>query len=293
MIDKKTIAGKNVYIFESHEMAFAAWGEIANELKEAPILLTLDHHTDTHEAFLKHYYEKHGLESSLEYNEGEHAQLIRDLLSKTDIKEPISRYETAQKLHNDEQIAASIQKGIIAAAFVVSYDSMGTPSLEEDKYQEENVRNLNFIRIAIEGKETPPYPERPYTYSVPENKIFEIDENEGKLEEDSEKDHFDRAIESSYLDKKIAVAEEMAKSIGITDILASKFILDIDLDYFLTKKSISPDDVKTFYRIVKAAAAITIAKEPTFVESLKYPGEDISSDFLLHRLLLLIENAAD
>ncbi len=292
MIDKKTIAGKNIYIFESHEMAFAAWGEITGELKEVPILLTLDHHTDTHEAFLKHYYEKYHLESSLDYNQDKHGELIKDLLSKTDVEKPKSLYEAAKKLHNDEQIAAAIQKGIIAAAFIISYDSTGTPSLEEDKYQEENVRNLNFIRMALEG-EMPLYPERPYTYSVPETRIFEIDENEGKLEDDSEKDHFDRAIESTYLDKKIAAANEMAASIGIRDILASKFILDIDLDYFLTKKAISPDNAKTFFSIVKAAEAITIAKESTFVENLKYQGEDISSDFLLHGLLRLIENGAD
>ncbi|MCM1430722.1 MAG: hypothetical protein NC124_19915 [Clostridium sp.] len=44
------------------------------------------------------------------------------------------------------------------------------------------------------------------------------------------------------------------------------YILDIDLDYFHTMKSIDPSTKKIFSQLVKSAKAITIAKEPVCVE---------------------------
>lgn len=284
MIDKKIIAGKNIYIFESHEMSFAAWGEIKKTLKTDLILLSFDHHTDTHEAFLKHYYEKYNIESSLEYDEDQHNQFVEELLSKIDIDNQTSIYDAAHLLHNDEQIDAAIKKGFVSYAFIITHDSMGTPSLEESKWQDENLSGTNFIRTQIEGEKTP-YPKRPYTYAAPATKIFEIDEFEGGQDDETEKEHYDKAIESTYLNSKITVINEMAASIGITTLLETKFILDIDLDYFKTSKSISPDSTEMFYKIVRAAAAITIAKETVFVESVKYPGEEINSESLLNAVI--------
>lgn len=66
------------------------------------------------------------------------------------------------------------------------------------------------------------------------------------------------------------------------------FILDIDLDFFKTKKSINPENVDFFKYLISKCKAITIAKEPVFVNYLKQ-DEDLDSEYLLENLLNLIK----
>lgn len=47
------IAGKPVYIFEKHNMAFPAWGTVASRNNQAYTLITFDHHTDTRPPFAR------------------------------------------------------------------------------------------------------------------------------------------------------------------------------------------------------------------------------------------------
>lgn len=50
-LEKREIRGRTIYIFESHNVAFAAWADIKANHDKGLILLTLDHHTDITEAF--------------------------------------------------------------------------------------------------------------------------------------------------------------------------------------------------------------------------------------------------
>lgn len=72
------------------------------------------------------------------------------------------------------------------------------------------------------------------------------------------------------------------------DVWIDNFILDIDLDYFKTKKSINPENVDFFKYLISKCKGITIATEPTFVNSLK-EDEDLDSEYLLENLLNLIK----
>ena len=66
---------------------------------------------------------------------------------------------------------------------------------------------------------------------------------------------------------------------------AGGYILDIDLDYFHTQKSISPHNQFFFSKLVKESVAITIAKESRCVLDLRTDGEEITSKSLLKDLL--------
>jgi len=57
------VSGKAVYEFESHNAALLAWADIRRRSGPLePILITLDHHTDTRAAFLvATYRESEGL----------------------------------------------------------------------------------------------------------------------------------------------------------------------------------------------------------------------------------------
>jgi len=60
----------------------------------------------------------------------------------------------------------------------------------------------------------------------------------------------------------------MAASAEIEDIKSIPYVLDIDLDYFRTIKSLTPDDPSAFHDLIRRAVAITIATEPDYVHDL-------------------------
>jgi hypothetical protein len=72
---------------------------------------------------------------------------------------------------------------------------------------------------------------------------------------------------------------------------STKYILDIDLDVFLTRRSATPNDPTLFRRFLANAAAITIAREPNCVEDLRLEGEDITSNELEALMLEHIQQA--
>lgn len=50
------IQGKDLYVVDDHHKAMAAWTLVRRSLPIAPNLITIDHHTDTHEAFMRYTY---------------------------------------------------------------------------------------------------------------------------------------------------------------------------------------------------------------------------------------------
>jgi hypothetical protein len=51
-VEHRIIKGKPVYIAEKHHHILEAWADYRNTVDEAPLLLSLDHHTDTREPFI-------------------------------------------------------------------------------------------------------------------------------------------------------------------------------------------------------------------------------------------------
>jgi hypothetical protein len=92
---------------------------------------------------------------------------------------------------------------------------------------------------------------------------------------------YDKCIESEELVRQILHVSEMH-----TD----NYILDIDLDFFHTMRSIEPNDPSIFHRLIRGAAIITVATEPFYVNSLKI-DQEINSEYLLQRLLVHIDQA--
>ena len=72
---------------------------------------------------------------------------------------------------------------------------------------------------------------------------------------------YDLALEDEFLENQFNIVKNMHENSGLPDIGSGGYILDIDLDYFHTQKSISPDSQVFFNNLVKNSVAITIAKE--------------------------------
>jgi len=94
---------------------------------------------------------------------------------------------------------------------------------------------------------------RPHHYAVPLDRIFYIpNESGGKFP------FKDSAIDSFFLEQKLDDANDMLASLGRTTLDREEYILDVDLDYFLTPESLHPTDAVIFQTLLCNAVGITI-----------------------------------
>lgn len=277
--------GKDVYVVDDHHYALAPWALMRRRLGRAPNLITLDHHTDVHEAFLGHAH----LET---YESGGDAwALARDLVKRIDWQNDQSLLWAIEHLRHDEHIDAATLSGVLNYAFCIQLsDHGGNPSIEQQEYDAD--RQARWPQPT----KLPP-PRRPMTYEDPANHIFVISHdcaigcNRMPHNDDCVVEHGNMVIESIYLDDQLTRGTEMSRSVGIDHLEAQSYILDIDLDVFHSRQAIEPADRTTFYRLIRNAVAITVATEAECVEELKFDGEEIDADFLLARVVEHIQAA--
>lgn len=273
------ICGKDIYIVDDHHQALAPWALIRRRLDRAPNLITIDHHTDVHEAFLGYAH----LETY--ESEGDALALARELVKRIDWQDDQSLLWAIEHLRHDEHIDAATLSGVLNYAFCIQLsDSGGNTSFEEQAYTAD--RQARWPQPS-----TLRPPSRPLTYENPENHIFVISHdcaigcNRMPHNDDCVVEHGNMIIESIYLDDQLARGTEMSQCVGIDHIEAQPYILDIDLDAFHSRQAIEPTDQTTFYRLIRNAVAITVATEAKCVEELKFDGEAINADNLLARLM--------
>lgn len=284
---RHAIKGKDVYVVDDHHKALAAWALVRRSMANAPNLITIDHHTDTYEAFLGHaHWEAH------EGRADEQEAFRLKLVSQIDWRSDQSVIDAIKKLKYDEHIDAATCSGTLGTAFCIQLsDSEATPSVEQiayDKSREENWPKPSAI----------PMPQRPMTYTTVANRIYALPfdcfvgcqamphTDDCLLQQSNE------IIESKYLDDQLARGAEISRCIGLAHLEAAPYILDIDLDAFHTRRAISPQDCTTFYRLIKNAVAITIATEAECVEELWLDADDeMNASELLSALLAHIDRA--
>jgi hypothetical protein len=100
-----------------------------------------------------------------------------------------------------------------------------------------------------------------------------------------------QVLETVYLDHELAELNAMTDKDGVPRVEDGTYVLDIDLDYFHLERAIEPRDPATFYRLVRNAAAITIATEPDYVEDCRIKGSHVTGESLLARMKQHIELA--
>ncbi|HJW53986.1 MAG TPA: UPF0489 family protein [Burkholderiaceae bacterium] len=273
------IGDNDIYIVDAHHCALAAWAIQRRRLERAPNLITIDHHTDTLEAFLRHAH------LSAMDGHGDEREIIPRLIAEINSRDDGSLLSAIQLLQHDEHIHAATMSGILGYAFSIQLsDRDGYQSLEQQAYDQDR-------QARWPSPPTVPQPARPMTYQEPEDHIFVIpyDCAIGCTKVPYDDDCFAKQsatiIESTYLDDQLTRGAEIAKCIGLHQIDEQPYILDIDLDVFHCRKAIEPDDPTTFYRLIRNATIITIAREPECVDELKLEGETIDANLLLDRLI--------
>lgn len=282
-----SIKGKDVYFVDDHHKAFAVWALIRRQLTAAPNLITIDHHTDTYEAFLGHAH--------WEAYEGRVADQEAFRLSQVaeiDWRSDESVAKAVGQLKHDEHIDAATCSRTLDNAFCIQLsDSDATPSIEQLAFDQSTQDNWPNPPSA-------PKPERPMTYAPAANRIYALPFDcfigcrAMPHNDDCHARHSDEIIEARYLDDQLQRGAEISKFVGLPDLEAAPYILDIDLDAFHSRRAIAPQDPSTFYRLIKNAVAITIATEAECVEDLWLDDDDqMAANELLNELLAHIDKA--
>ncbi|MGN4421090.1 UPF0489 family protein [Bacillus cereus group sp. MYBK249-1] len=294
MFEQQTINSKDIYIVEHHHHVLEPWA-IYRERNAAPILVTLDHHTDCHSAFINY--------SSLQikgddYQTNEKRIAFRKCCIEQVNYNDLDTVRTAiGNLIHDEHIDAAIKSNIIEKAFIINYNACrDTPlSFKEEKRIEANTYKMAGIPIGenFEVQASEGYPESTNSMYILDKKCWIGDhaEHPHPCNDSCTKPHYDQAIESIYLEDKLNTISEMVPDLIQENHFTQEYILDIDLDYFHTLKSIHPEDYEIFHNLIRNAKIITIALESRCVEEGKYRNENIDSDSLLTALLSHIEAA--
>lgn len=255
-IDKvtaKVIRGKKIYIVENHHEVITSWAEYASNNETAPVLLTFDHHIDTRSAFYRHSRKVGGLEW----------RPVRDqLIANVDINKSTTIEASLEKLCNDEHIDFALQTGIISDAVIFSLLGVGI------------CRDYANSKIY--------YLDPGYTSKC----------NKSSYDYKGQIDVYDKVIEGEELLFKLNQMNKFIPDFFVSNKINKKFILDIDLDCFHTKKAINAVDMSVFNYLINNAEIITIATEGYYVE-LEKKDNDINENYLLKKLLAHIENALE
>jgi hypothetical protein len=290
------IGGKRIFVFENHNEALIPWAEIRRELPEPPRLFTLDHHTDVHYAFRQFVCKGARPGDTPESLCSKASELAREVR----FDDPSSVSQAAIRLAHDEQIDAAITAGILDIAFVAAYSDGGHIESNEQHALNERVAAERVVTQADGTKVSLPfwkeYADPPFSYSLPNNRIVILPKADlgNELEGDEADVAFrDAAIEDLLLGPQLLLIDQICKSTSVKLLAEAPYLLDIDLDYFNTRKAVSPSSSAIFSSLVRGAAAITIARESSCVKSCQIDGENLTSEFLEESLLRLIRTTLE
>lgn len=285
--EHRVIKGKDIYVVEAHHHALATWALVRRASARPPNLITIDHHTDTHEAFLGYASMEH-----YEHRADDEVALRDQLTAEIDWKSDASLMDAISKLRHDEHISAATQSGVLDQAYCIQLsDHGGSQSLEEEAFATNR-------QARWPAAPTLPIPQRPMTYAATAERMYVIPApcylgcQARPHNDDCVTRHALEIVEARYLEDQLVRGSEISRCFGLSNLEAAPYILDIDLDAFHSRKAIRPENPSTLHRLIRNAVAITIATEPECVEQLWHDEDDrMDSEELLAELMRHIDAA--
>jgi hypothetical protein len=207
---------------DDHHKALAAWALTRRTLGNAPNLITIDHHTDTHEAFFRHAYWEREKKRTADAD-----ALRAQLVSQIDYASDASVEAAVSKLKHDEHISAATGSHILDNAFCIQLsDSGGYQSVEEEA--------ASKLR-AQWPPQSVAQPVRPFTYLPAADRIYVISFDcyvgcdAGTHDDSCEIIHAGQIIDAKYLDDQLGRGAEISRCIGLTDLEAAPTVVQNSL----------------------------------------------------------------
>ena len=258
-----TINHRNIYIVQSHNQVLEAW-----EKDKGLNVFTLDYHTDTREAF--HSYSYWRADSEIKSGKKYDHELRKEELTDQKINQYLENRITIDQINDnlkhDEHLDFAVRTDMIDRAFILAKNSNSTSSNPNVHIAEGNeiYRDQRLIEYS------PP--------CIPGCSETVHDEECRTLRADS-------SLENIFLDEALRKAEIYYPS------FFDNYILDLDCDYFNTEKSLYPEEIGTFHKLVRESDFITIALEPECVKICRHDGCNMDSEMILARLIEIIKAA--
>jgi hypothetical protein len=239
-----------VFVFEKHSEAISPWALARRSLPVAPSLVTFDRHTDTLEPFLRWAY----WEARRLGSPANTGQMMESRLLHLDYRSDEDVLKASVDLRHDEHIRASMGSDIITEAFVIAYKS---PS------KSQRVDRIHYLPETCYHGCT----KRPH-------------------DDECDRKHSDLAIDDSHIGPLLQDCQEFGHFLARGD----AYILDIDLDYFRTIKSMAPLSCNIFLGLASRAACITVAMERNCVIEGRL-DPDVDSEWALDQLLGILRQS--
>lgn len=290
-LTRRTIAGKSVVSFRSHHYALLPWQEWRQALGQAPRLLSIDYHTDKHEAFLRYCHTEWNRRGGIGVAPQADLQALRaERLLQVSPTDPASVDAAVLELRHDEHIKTALQSDILDVAFVIAKELQDV--LRSDQQvavnREWETQDITSQLTRIAEK---PSPQPPFTYTLPANRLIILEDTTRIPDEAAYRQWRDQVVDGAFLQNRLALVDDICQTGGIGGLFSHSFILDIDLDAFNTRQAMVPRDTSVFYDLIRRAYAITVAQEPGCVTECQIDGEKLSAAWLEEQLLAHIERA--
>lgn len=167
-------------------------------------------------------------------------------------REPSTIADAIERLDHDEHIVTALETDIIESAFVIAHNATDT--------------DLKIYK---------------------DHKIMCVSVEAGDRSSVS-REACDLVLESAFLSQKIDQFNQQLFAANEAPLLSRPYILDIDLDYLNTFKSVHPGATDYLKMLAQQAGLITVATEPNHVE-LCAIDKDLRSVYLLEHLQKLLK----
>lgn len=190
-----------------------------------------------------------------EYKEDKYKILVarEELLRSIDFRDLKTVQKAIALLSHDEHIVTAIQSDIISSAFVVAQNAYDT---DTQIYQQHKIM----------------------CYGV-DRKL----QSTGLIISD-----LDVVLESHFLSQALTYFNYILETINESNLVLEPYILDIDLDYLNTIKSVQPSDAKMIKELASGAGLITVATESNHVHMCAV-DKILTSEYLLERVERLVQ----
>ena len=236
------VGGKKVYVVESHHHVLVPWARHRHDSGEPRYVVSLDHHTDCHRPFMAYTQVDPGRLLPRNFDD---IRIIGDrCLAETDPRDEASIKSAIAKLKHDEHVRTATATRIARAVFIISYQAKCN---SPQSWQEKLRPSWSLASAMDEQDDIVELPPEEQNYPKSYDGTYVVGHDcvpwcERSTHNDSCVSRAaDAAIETRFLTKRLEVLDRMAKCNKMNAYRApGNYLLDIDLDYFKTRKAIAP-----------------------------------------------------